>query len=438
MANNLLIGPADICSADRIPRALFPNLDFGDDDAPAAAAPRPTSGPPLHSGIYLHELCCIWSPSCFTDRHSLRGVAGELHRAARIKCIICGLTGATLGCHDKRCRRSFHLPCAESEVNFEFWQNGFAVFCGLHRRQKRTAKSPQQQLSNLTRTSASSGDAPILSPRESSASQDISSPIHASTVSKPLSAHRAVSDRKRKATAVATANPPAAALVRDEPCIEPTNISSELATADDLPTPTITTSAPPASIVSSDLAREIALHFCLPPAHRWTSSFASTDEATALEASNSARVHTVSLPMRRSFLCAHTASAICLDEPKQAVPHAESSAMKPDQPTMATIRARHLAMFKTTALQNAAPAAQTWLQPPFFSVDLSPSASSAPATAAEQRISFDDPDAPLDPTARENMDKWARLLPAARFRIHTNVYPLLRSLQHASDVSMPK
>lgn len=437
MANNLLTGPVGICSADRIPSQHFPNLDFGDDDDSTRAARPPSTGPLLHSDIYLHELCCIWSPTCFTDRHSLIGVAGELRRAARIKCLLCGLTGATLGCHDKRCRRQFHLPCAvQSELNFEFRQRGFVVFCDLHRRQKRTVKSPPHELDNAALFQLDTSPAP--SPSDSSTTvQAISSPIHSNASSKPSSAHRVVSERKRKASAVATATLTVASLIRIEPTIEPTNISSALAKADDLVLPTVSAAESPAPIVSSDLSREIALHFCLPSAHRWTSSFASTDEASAMESASSASVHTVPLPRHRAMPCAHTASAIKSDDPEQCVSHSASSAPPVVLPTLATLRARHLAMFRPLVRENQTVLASTWLQPPFFSVELPSPASPALATAADQRIAFDDPDVQIDPAARENMERWARMLPAARFRIHTNVYPLLRSLQNESDASMP-
>jgi hypothetical protein len=441
MANNLLIGPIDICSADRIPSAHFPNLDFGDDDddESARAAPPPSSGPLLHTGLYLHELCCIWSPSCFTDQHSLIGVAGELRRSARAKCLLCGLNGATLGCHDKRCRRQFHLSCAvQSELNFEFRQKGFAVFCDLHRRQKRTFKSPALGLTNAAPTVLDSSPPPSHC-KSSSSSQAISSPIHANVGTMPLSAHRAGSDRKRKASAGATstATLTVTSLIRIEPQIEPTNISSALAKADDILPPTVSAPEPSAPVVSSDLSREIALHFCLPSAHRWASSFTSTDEVLAMESASSAFVHKAPSTMHRPMSCAHTASAIQSEEPKQCVSNSAASASHSAPPTLATLRARHLAIFRPMLLDNATPPISTWLQPPFFSVELPSPASSTLVAAADQRIAYDDPDAPIDPTARENMERWARMLPAARFRVHTNVYPLLRSLQNDSDASMP-
>lgn len=35
-----------------------------------------------------------------------------VRRGRMIKCKLCGEKGATLGCHKRSCRASFHLPCA--------------------------------------------------------------------------------------------------------------------------------------------------------------------------------------------------------------------------------------------------------------------------------------------------------------------------------------
>jgi hypothetical protein len=35
-----------------------------------------------------------------------------LARASKIKCSVCGLKGAALGCLVKSCRKSYHVPCA--------------------------------------------------------------------------------------------------------------------------------------------------------------------------------------------------------------------------------------------------------------------------------------------------------------------------------------
>lgn len=42
----------------------------------------------------------------------LEKVGVAVRRGRMIKCRFCGHRGATLGCHIRSCRTSFHLPCA--------------------------------------------------------------------------------------------------------------------------------------------------------------------------------------------------------------------------------------------------------------------------------------------------------------------------------------
>jgi len=42
----------------------------------------------------------------------LEGVPDAVRRGRKLKCKECASKGATLGCHVRNCRSSFHLPCA--------------------------------------------------------------------------------------------------------------------------------------------------------------------------------------------------------------------------------------------------------------------------------------------------------------------------------------
>lgn len=44
---------------------------------------------------------------------TVMNLEAELARASKIKCTHCGLKGAALGCYNKSCRRSYHVPCAD-------------------------------------------------------------------------------------------------------------------------------------------------------------------------------------------------------------------------------------------------------------------------------------------------------------------------------------
>ena len=94
-SGNILAGPVSFCLGAGVPRAHLPNLEF--DDAGSAAgcrdAPGRTPAPPgaapcacpargsfLHS-VHVHELCCIWAPSCYTTATECCNVQTELKRA---------------------------------------------------------------------------------------------------------------------------------------------------------------------------------------------------------------------------------------------------------------------------------------------------------------------------------------------------------------------
>ena len=48
----------------------------------------------------------------YVDHGQLAGLADAVRRGRMIKCKTCGQKGATLGCHHKSCRLSYHLNCA--------------------------------------------------------------------------------------------------------------------------------------------------------------------------------------------------------------------------------------------------------------------------------------------------------------------------------------
>lgn len=70
---------------------------------------------------WAHETCARWCPEVREivdpkgkagEPSTMEGLAEAVRRGRRIKCTECGQRGATLGCHAKNCRKSYHLPCA--------------------------------------------------------------------------------------------------------------------------------------------------------------------------------------------------------------------------------------------------------------------------------------------------------------------------------------
>ncbi|KAL0049732.1 hypothetical protein WJX82_008757 [Trebouxia sp. C0006] len=61
---------------------------------------------------WVHSQCAWWSPEVYESEGVLEGVPDAVRRGRKLKCKECASKGATLGCHVRNCRSSFHLPCA--------------------------------------------------------------------------------------------------------------------------------------------------------------------------------------------------------------------------------------------------------------------------------------------------------------------------------------
>lgn len=68
----------------------------------------------LHSGYYLHVACALWCPEVYCDPMTelLKHIADGVARGSTIRCAHCHHPGATTGCLEPSCDRSYHYPCA--------------------------------------------------------------------------------------------------------------------------------------------------------------------------------------------------------------------------------------------------------------------------------------------------------------------------------------
>ncbi|TVU15285.1 hypothetical protein EJB05_38797 [Eragrostis curvula] len=62
--------------------------------------------------LHVHEKCIEWAPQAYFTGDVANNLEPELARASKIKCSVCGLKGAALGCLVRSCRKSYHVPCA--------------------------------------------------------------------------------------------------------------------------------------------------------------------------------------------------------------------------------------------------------------------------------------------------------------------------------------
>ncbi|KAH7289596.1 hypothetical protein KP509_30G011100 [Ceratopteris richardii] len=79
----------------------------------------------------VHKNCAEWAPGVYFVEDVAKNIPQEIARGNKIKCHVCGLKGAVLGCYVKRCRKSFHYPCAHTLPCR--WDDGnFLVLCPEH------------------------------------------------------------------------------------------------------------------------------------------------------------------------------------------------------------------------------------------------------------------------------------------------------------------
>ncbi|KOM53557.1 hypothetical protein LR48_Vigan09g221600 [Vigna angularis] len=81
---------------------------------------------------HCHRNCTEWAPNVYFDGENAINLEAEISRSRRIKCSFCGLKGAALGCYEKSCRRSFHVPCAKWTSLCRWDTQNFVMLCPLH------------------------------------------------------------------------------------------------------------------------------------------------------------------------------------------------------------------------------------------------------------------------------------------------------------------
>ncbi|EXB51997.1 Protein BREAST CANCER SUSCEPTIBILITY 1-like protein [Morus notabilis] len=106
--------------------------------------------------IHSHKNCTEWAPNVYFEEDVAMNLEAELARSRRIKCSCCGLKGAALGCYDKSCRKSFHIPCAKLTPQCRWDTENFLMLCPLHSSSKLpnecSESQPRKRKCNLKRS----------------------------------------------------------------------------------------------------------------------------------------------------------------------------------------------------------------------------------------------------------------------------------------------
>ncbi|OIW14030.1 hypothetical protein TanjilG_11375 [Lupinus angustifolius] len=94
---------------------------------------------------HSHRNCTEWAPNVYFVDDNAINLEAEISRSRRIKCCFCGLKGAALGCYEKSCRKSFHVPCAKLTSLCRWDMENFVMLCPLHASSKLPSESSGSQ-----------------------------------------------------------------------------------------------------------------------------------------------------------------------------------------------------------------------------------------------------------------------------------------------------
>ncbi|XP_074580426.1 BRCA1-associated RING domain protein 1-like [Curcuma longa] len=100
--------------------------------------------------LHVHQKCIEWAPQVYFVTETAMNLEAELSRASKIKCSHCGLKGAALGCYNKSCRRSYHVPCADALSDCRWDYEKFLLLCPMHS----SHRLPCDRSTNKKKTSA--------------------------------------------------------------------------------------------------------------------------------------------------------------------------------------------------------------------------------------------------------------------------------------------
>jgi len=82
--------------------------------------------------VWVHRACGLWSPRVYVADGQLQNVVSEVQRARWLVCCECGKRGASIGCFDKDCPKTFHYRCAKESGQACMLLPSYVVYCTDH------------------------------------------------------------------------------------------------------------------------------------------------------------------------------------------------------------------------------------------------------------------------------------------------------------------
>ncbi|KAI8090612.1 hypothetical protein BDF21DRAFT_460039 [Thamnidium elegans] len=105
--------------------------DLGQFIGPFVIATFNKNGVEKKRSFWAHDACARYSPEVFcTPEGKWYNVTLALRRGRGMRCHGCKEKGATIGCFESKCNKSFHLPCSQKPVSY--FKSGVIFWCGIH------------------------------------------------------------------------------------------------------------------------------------------------------------------------------------------------------------------------------------------------------------------------------------------------------------------
>lgn len=119
--------------------------------APQEARPSPDDGAARVGDLvetWFHQDCIAWCDRVVLDASRIDGIEQAVSDCLNEVCVVCGIHGASVGCHARGCRSVYHVPCLlDSGGRLDYDQ--LRSTCSHHHRlSSAVTRSPTQTLSS--------------------------------------------------------------------------------------------------------------------------------------------------------------------------------------------------------------------------------------------------------------------------------------------------
>ncbi|KAI8997788.1 hypothetical protein BDB01DRAFT_714441 [Pilobolus umbonatus] len=105
--------------------------ELGEFIGPFVIATYNKNGVEKKRSFWAHDACARYSPEVFcTPEGKWYNVTLALKRGRGMRCYSCKEKGATIGCFESKCSKSFHLPCSQKPVSY--FKSGVIFWCSVH------------------------------------------------------------------------------------------------------------------------------------------------------------------------------------------------------------------------------------------------------------------------------------------------------------------